>query len=710
LAAIVTSSPDAILTKDLHEVITSWNPAAEALFGYRAEEAIGAGMEVLLPPGLKAEPKRLTKRLLKGEKVEQFETQRKRKDGSLVYVALTLYPIRDERGHIAAISVVAHDITKRKQTEEVLWESEERYRSILDASPDGIVITDLKGRVLMASPAGLTMLGYDREDELLGRPLTDFIALEDRGRGVSNLAAMLRGDRAGPDEYRGLRADGSTFAGEVTGGSILGADGQPASLVFVVRDISQRRQAEEERLRAEGFFRDTFEHADVGIAHVNSTDGTWLRVNQRMCDLLGYTREELLRTTFAAITHPDDVEENVRHLRGMLAGEEETYRADKRYLRKDGSIVWVHLNVALIRQEDGTPDYNITVMTDITERMQAEEALAASERFRGHLLDTTPSLIYIYDLVENRNLYTNREITEFLGYTSEEILALGPALFLNLLHPDDAVLVAEHHERLRKLPPGDDSVLEIDYRMKRSDGEWRWLHSRDVPFLRDGSGVVTRILGSTDDVTEPKVSAELAARQAQRIEQTLTSVVDVTSDIVELRDPYTAGHQRRVTELAVKIAESLGLSGHEIDDIRVAGLLHDMGKAAVPTEILSKPGQLSPVEFELVKGHGEAGYRLAVSAHMAEPVAQMIHQHHERCDGSGYPQGLTGDQTLLGAKVLAVADVVEAMTSYRPYRSALGIEAALAEIERGSGRLYDARVAEACVRLFNEDGFEFSKQ
>ena len=135
-----------------------------------------------------------------------------------------------------------------------------------------------------------------------------------------------------------------------------------------------------------------------------------------------------------------------------------------------------------------------------------------------------------------------------------------------------------------------------------------------------------------------------------------------------------------------------------------------MGKSGIPSEILSKPGVLSPLEFTLIKCHAEAGYQLAVSANLAEPIAEMIYQHHERCDGSGYPRGLTGDQTLQGAKVLAVADVVEAMVSYRPYRPALGIKVALAEIERGAGTLYDAWVSQACIRLFGEGGFEFSKQ
>jgi len=185
-------------------------------------------------------------------------------------------------------------------------------------------------------------------------------------------------------------------------------------------------------------------------------------------------------------------------------------------------------------------------------------------------------------------------------------------------------------------------------------------------------------------------------------------VIDIAGSMGEMRDPYTAGHQRRVAELATRIAQDLGMSDHEVADIRVAGLLHDMGKAGVPTEILGKPGTISSIELELIRGHAEAGYEIAVSANMEEPIPELIHQHHERCDGSGYPRGLLGDQMLEGAKVLAVADVVEAMMSHRPYRPALGIEAAMAEIERGAGSLYDAEVSKACVALFRGGHFEFS--
>jgi HD-GYP domain-containing protein (c-di-GMP phosphodiesterase class II) len=197
-------------------------------------------------------------------------------------------------------------------------------------------------------------------------------------------------------------------------------------------------------------------------------------------------------------------------------------------------------------------------------------------------------------------------------------------------------------------------------------------------------------------------------RAEERLARTLTSVIDIARDIVEERDPYTAGHQLRVCEIAVRIAADLGMPDSGIEDIRIAALIHDVGKVVVPTEILSKPGTISKTEYELLKVHAEAGHRILAAAHMEEPVPELVYQHHERCDGSGYPRALTGDQMLMGAKVIAVADVVEAMMSHRPYRPALGLDAALAEIERGAGRQYDADVARACIALFREQRFEFS--
>ena len=178
--------------------------------------------------------------------------------------------------------------------------------------------------------------------------------------------------------------------------------------------------------------------------------------------------------------------------------------------------------------------------------------------------------------------------------------------------------------------------------------------------------------------------------------------------MVETRDPYTAGHERRVAELATAIAADLGMEGEALTALRLGGLIHDIGKIAVPAEILAKPGRLSEVEFDLIKLHPVTGFDILGPIDFGRPVAEMVLQHHERLDGSGYPRGLKGEDILPEARILAVADVVEAMSSHRPYRAAFGIEAALAEVREHAGVKYDADVVASCVRLFDEQGFQFT--
>ena len=174
-----------------------------------------------------------------------------------------------------------------------------------------------------------------------------------------------------------------------------------------------------------------------------------------------------------------------------------------------------------------------------------------------------------------------------------------------------------------------------------------------------------------------------------------------------MRDPYTAGHQHRVTSLACAIAEEMGLSKEKTEGIRMAGVIHDVGKIRVPAEILSWPGQLTEIDFNLIKTHPQVGYDILKQIELPHQVTKIMLQHHERLDGSGYPEGLKAKDILIEAKVLAVADVVEAMASHRPYRASLGIDKALEEISKNKGILYDPKVVDSCLKLFNEKNFEF---
>jgi putative two-component system response regulator len=264
--------------------------------------------------------------------------------------------------------------------------------------------------------------------------------------------------------------------------------------------------------------------------------------------------------------------------------------------------------------------------------------------------------------------------------------------------------------------------------------------TRDVPviFVSAMSETLEKLkgfgLGAVDYVTKPYQREELMARVhthlelhrlrhrlEEMVEERTTSLrqseaklraslfdsISAIAATVEMRDPYTAGHQRRVAEIAKAIAGELGLPEHQIEGIYLASVVHDVGKVRVPAEILSKPGTLTELEFSLIKQHSQAGYDILKEVDFPWPIAQFVLQHHERMDGSGYPQGLKGDAILLEARIISIADVIEAMASHRPYRAGRGIEAALEEISGKRGTLYDQAIVDAALRLFREKKFTF---
>ena len=212
---------------------------------------------------------------------------------------------------------------------------------------------------------------------------------------------------------------------------------------------------------------------------------------------------------------------------------------------------------------------------------------------------------------------------------------------------------------------------------------------------------------SIEQEKDRKKAEEELKESYNKLRSIIGSVIDVISLSVESRDPYTAGHQKRVAKLARTIAQEMGLSAEQIENVRMAGLIHDLGKIAIPAEILSSPRKLTNIEFELVKQHSKNGYDILKNIDYLKTVAEIVYQHHEKLDGSGYPRGLKGDEIMIEAKILCVADVVEAMASHRPYRPSLGIDYALKEIENNAGILYDEKVVKACLKLFREKHFSF---
>ena len=231
------------------------------------------------------------------------------------------------------------------------------------------------------------------------------------------------------------------------------------------------------------------------------------------------------------------------------------------------------------------------------------------------------------------------------------------------------------------------------------------LNGRQV--RRADGGLADMILLAIEDITERKRLERERQQYVEKLQRMVNEVIDAMVFMIEMRDPYTAGHQKRVAELACAIARELDLSEEKIEAIHFASILHDIGKIVVPVEILSKPGKLDEIEMEHIKIHPQHGYDILRKIALPELVYPIVLQHHERMNGSGYPNGLSNGDIILEARILAVADVVEAMTSHRPYRPALGIDKALEEIEQKRNILYDADVVDACLKLFTRKSFKF---
>lgn len=247
----------------------------------------------------------------------------------------------------------------------------------------------------------------------------------------------------------------------------------------------------------------------------------------------------------------------------------------------------------------------------------------------------------------------------------------------------------------------------FDYEIIQKNGNKKVIQS-SFTLLKDADGkTIIGFRGIVRDITELKQMEKDRQKSLDQLRQSLEATIHAMAVTVELRDPYTAGHQRRVADLAYAIALEMNLEESRLTGLRMASTIHDLGKISIPSEILTKPTKLTYIEFEIVKTHAQAGYDILKDIDFPWPIARIVHEHHERMDGSGYPNGLKGEDILLESKILTVADVVEAMVSHRPYRTALGVEPALAEIIKNRGILYDEDVVDICLKLFEEKRFSF---
>ena len=405
--------------------------------------------------------------------------------------------------------------------------------------------------------------------------------------------------------------------------------------------------------------------------------------------LRGYTPAEVIAAPIDAALTPEGasfVRSVMRErVEGVLAGQhgpDTLFTEEVEQPCKDGSTVWTEVVTSYFFNEKTGKVEVHGVTRDITERRRSEESL----RVYAELLEASPASILVFN-DRGELLYANEQSSEMHGYTRDEFMALT---LKELDVPEDA---ARTDDRFRHTTEHGESSFEVIHH--RKDGSTFPLAVRNRSAKWKGQQVV---LSVGTDITELKRVEKQLLEGNARLEEMVYDVAEAMGRIVEVRDPYTQGHEVRVAELARLLAEDMDMSSDEIAGVEMAAVVHDIGKLSVPAEILNKAGTLSSIEFALIQQHPLAGYEILKGIAFPWNVAQSVLQHHERMDGSGYPYQLRGDEICKSARILAVADVIEAMASHRPYRPAVGVDEAVAEIASHPEQ-YDAEVVAACLRL-----------
>jgi len=575
-----------------------------------------------------------------------------------------------------------------KQAENSICDSEALHKTILLTSMEGYWMVDMQGCLVEVNGAYCRMSGYTQQ-ELLSMCISDLEAAEEPSDTALHLQKVMT---QGEDRFesRHRRKDGKIIEVEISI-KYLPFDG--GRIVAFLRDITECRKWEDALRRSEKRFRKLIQNSR-DILVILDENGIVRHLSDAVESITGYKPEECLGKLCFDYVHPDDMNKVIEKFKEILANPGATKREEYRHRHKNGG--WVQLEaIGANLLNDETVEGIVLNVRDITKRKQDEAALQESEiRFR-QLADATWEGILIHR--DGILLDGNQALFDMFGYKTAE--AIGRSI-LDFIDPEYTEKIVQ---RLKETTQT--SILHVEGKGRKKDGTVFPIEALGRPITHNNLPArVTAVRDLTERIgAEQKLQNTLAS-----LRKAVSATVQVLVTAVETRDPYTAGHQNRSAALAHAIATEMGLSQDKIDGIGMAGSIHDIGKLSIPAEILSKPTNLTEIEFPLIKEHAKKGYEMLKDVESPWPLAEMVYQHHERMDGSGYPRGLKGEEILIESRILAVADVVESMASHRPYRPALGLDAALEEIENNKGTLYDADAVDACLRLFREKGYQLA--
>ncbi len=544
------------------------------------------------------------------------------------------------------------------------------YSIVRNTISEHIIIQDPNHRIIEANRAAALSLGIEDPDELKGKYC--FELWHKRSTPCDFCPIEITRNTLKPEQGEVMTPDGRWFF--IRSNPILSGTGGLLGFVEMTLEITDKKKAELEARRFNEILKGVFSQPLVGFV-ISKPSGEIIEINEARARVLGYTREELLKMKWTDYTHSEDLPKLKQRLRELEEGKRENFVADVRVFNRTGDILWQRIFVTPLKLE--REELLLAIILDITEDMNLKRELEETLKERNLILRRIPAKIY---------KVRPNGISIRAGFEEK------PSTFSILTQQSE-------EEALKTLGQiFKEEIREHTVELSKTDGEQTRHFLSETIKLDKNSALLVEY-----DITKVKEAEIVATQLSEKYKELTERVILTLSHLIELKEPYTAGHQIRVARISELIGKEMGFDENRLRILRFSALLHDIGKIILPIEILNKPGKLTEFEFNLIKQHPIYSYEILREIPFDGPVAEIAYQHHERLNGSGYPRGLKNDEILLEARIIACADVYEAMTTHRPYRPALSPETAMEELVRNSGALYDPEVVRIMQDHYNRD-------
>ena len=696
---ILNSSPNIIFIYDIaKEVPIYTNLAAQEYLEYSKKDIDAMGTHVaegIMPPedfDFYQKNIQSAYKSLKGNEFLEFESHIKSKSGQLrIFNSREQVFSRNPDGTPAQIFGMLTDITESRRLEKEKRALEKNFQIALKNISDIVTVYDKNKKIIFVNettqknvdlpfPEGSRKQNRKKIPEEVIRifkPALDEVYQTHEKRVVEDWIVF---------------PDGRKNFVRITYIPVIDEDGDLFEVIGVTQDFTERKITEIQIRESEERYRLLIESLPYAIMVYQ--DGQIVFANPTAIELFGgHDLHDLIGKTLADFIHKDDLVSANEKIFRLQKDEENLYPAEYRYKRLDGQVFYVEETCAPFLY--GRRPAVQSIIFDISDRKKVQQELLDASIRRQILIEQSRDGIVIMD-EKGKVQEANLRAAEMAGYTPDEFAKMS-------VFDWDAKYSKKQIQKMFKSIDEKGSFFITTH--KRKDGSIFDVEISANASIVNGKKLVFNVIR---DITERTKAQHDLENSLVQLRQAIATTIEVLIEAVEIRDPYTAGHQRRVANLARVIGSELQLPDETIQGLRYAASIHDIGKISIPTEILSKPSKLSEMEYAIVKEHAQSGYDILKHVDTPWPLADIVYQHHERMNGSGYPNGLKGNAILLEARILAVADVVEAMASHRPYRPARGLNAALEEIEKNKGVLYDERVVDACLKLFKEKRYSFN--